>query len=431
MSNLEHAINDVEAALTQRMQLAGTESQQTTTPPHCVLLVDNDAVGLRQITHLLTALGFKEIVEVSDTTAAMQEIDRHGNYINLLLCDLNLPEEDGIEFLRRMGDNGFQGCIILVRNKEGALLQSSVELADPEGLCLPGSLNKPVTREALLNQLNEPCKNHEDRSQKAINRSDLPEAILEGLRDDEFKIYFQPKVDISTLKPVGIEALARWWRHGNMIAPEIFIPVAEQHGLVDQLSEMLLTKALIGANRLSEAGFPLSIAVNLSANWVSNAQIPDFIQASIHATGLKVDKVILEITKTGAPTDLTQTIDILTRLHRKGFRLSVDDFGIGYSSVEQLQSVPFSEIKLDFNLIREACAVNAMARSVLSSSVEAAAKLNLSTVAKGIETQQDLDLAMELGCDQVQGWFIARPMDFDELIAWLHTWRPMARQRSE
>ena len=140
---------------------------------------------------------------------------------------------------------------------------------------------------------------------------------------------------------------------------------------------------------------------------------------------MKVDKVILEINKAGAPTDLTQTIDILTRLHRKGFCLSVDDFGIGYSSVEQLQDVPFSEIKLDFNIIREACAVNAMARTVLSSSVEMATKLNLSTVAKGIETQQDMDLAMELGCDQVQGWFIARPMHFDELMEWLHTWKPV------
>lgn len=370
------------------------------------------------------ALHFAELAENLENCARQGRIEE----ADILLDNLEHAISDVETALNRriqLTGTANQHTKALARNKEDTLLQSSAKLADHEKLCGLGSLNKPVTREPLIKRLNEPGKNHEEATRKAVNRSDLPEAILEGLRDDEFKVYFQPKVDVATLKPVGIEALARWWRHGNMIAPEIFIPVAEQHGLVDQLSEILLTKALIGANRLAEAGFPLDIAVNLSANWVSNAQIPDFIQASIHATGLKVNKVILEITKTGAPTDLTQTIDILTRLHRKGFKLSVDDFGIGYSSVEQLQAVPFSEIKLDFNLIREACAVNSLARRVLSSSVGVAAKLNLSTVAKGIETQQDLDLAKELGCDQVQGWFIARPMDFDELIEWLHTWKPV------
>ncbi len=421
LTNLEHAISDVETALSGRIQFAEPVNRQTT-QPHCIQLVDNEATGLQQIAVMLTALGVKEIVEVKNTTTALQEIERHGDTINLLLCDLNLPPADSIDFLHRINEKGFEGCIALMRKKQHLLPQSTEALTYAEELY---NVDKPSTPEILIKPLNESCKIHNDGTRISVNRSDLPEAILEGLRNDEFKVYFQPKVDIVTLKPVGIEALARWWRHGNMIAPEIFIPVAEQHGLIDQLSEMLLTKALIGASRLAEAGFPLSIAVNLSSNWVSNAQIPDFIQASIHATGLKVDKVILEITKTGAPTDLTQTIDILTRLHRKGFRLSIDDFGIGYSSVEQLHSVPFSEIKLDFNLIREACAVNAMARTALTSSVEMATKLNLSTVAKGIETQQDLDLAMELGCNQVQGWFIARPMHFDELIEWLQTWKPV------
>jgi len=422
LANLEQALADVEAALSRRIQLAESANPQATASPHSVLLIDDDAEGPRQIAAMLTALGMKEIIKVNNTAAASQEIDRRGDTIDLLLCALNLPATSNIEFLRRMDEKGFGGCIILARNKEDPLSQATTALTDPDDLRI---LDKPAVGTALTKSLNEPCKTRENATRTSSNRNDLPEAILDGLSNDEFKVYFQPKVDIATLKPVGIEALARWWRHGNMIAPEIFIPVAEQHGLVSQLSEMLLTKALIGASRLTEAGFPLSIAVNLSANWVSNAQIPDFIQASIHATGLKVDKVILEITKTGAPTDLTQTIDILTRLHRKGFRLSVDDFGVGYSSVEQFKTVPFSEIKLDFNFIREACAVNAMARTALSSSVEMAAKLNLSIVAKGIETQQDLDLAMALGCNQVQGWFIARPMNFDELMEWLHTWKPI------
>ena len=284
LTNLERAISDVETALSRHIQLAGPVNRQTTTHPHYVQLVDNEATGLQQIAVMLTALGVKEIVEVNNTTTALQEIERRGDTINLLLCGLNLPPADSIEFLHRINEKGFEGCITLMRNKEHLLPQSTEALAYSEGLRI---VDKPTPPEILIKPLNESCKIDNDGTRISVNRSDLPEAILEGLRNDEFKVYFQPKVDIVTLKPVGIEALARWWRHGNMIAPEIFIPVAEQHGLIDQLSEMLLTKALIGASRLAEAGFPLSIAVNLSANWVSNTQIPDFIPGQHSCNGLE------------------------------------------------------------------------------------------------------------------------------------------------
>lgn len=418
LRELEHALTDVEAAMVFQPQPAPASVAAAFTPPGCVLVVDDDAVIRRQITLLLTSLGVPEVLTAVSGMAGLKEVERHGNRINLLLCDLNMPEMDGIEFLRSMTEIGYQGGIILVSGVDDRLLQSAVELASLHGLCLLGSLAKPMTREALIALLNEPCGKLTSVVRKVSEHSVAPEDIQEGLRNNEFDIYFQPKVDAYTLKPVGVEALARWRRQDVIIPADAFIVAAEHFNLIAQLSEVLLIKAFIGSVRISEAGFPLTVAVNVSALWLSDVNLPDFIQASIHATGLKAENVILEITETGLMADLTKVLDIMTRLRLKGFKLSIDDFGTGYSSMEQLQRIPFSELKLDRTFVQSA-AENATARTILSSSVEMAAKLKLTTVAEGVESQDDLDRIRGLGCDLAQGWFIAKPMPIDELIDWL------------
>ena len=418
LMELENGLSDVENAIINQSPLAATESMDMLTLPGCVLVVDDDAVVRRQITLMLTALGVSEVLAADSGIAGLKEVERHGNRINMLLCDLNMPEMDGIEFLRRMSEIRYQGGIILVSGVDDRLLQTAVELASLQGLRLYGSVGKPLTREALIALLNEPCDKLTHVAQKVAVQSVVAADILEGLHNNEFEIYFQPKVDASTLRPVGVEALARWRRQGVVIAADAFILAAEHHNLIAQLSEVLLIKAFIGGARIIEAGFPLSVAINLSAQWLSDVNLPDFIQASLHATGLKVENVILEITETGVMADLTKALDIMTRLRLKGFRLSIDDFGTGYSSMEQLQRIPFSELKLDRTFVQGA-ADNATARTILSASVKMASKLKLTTVAEGVETQEDLDLMRGMGCDLIQGWFIARPMPFDELIDWL------------
>ncbi|MBV5276757.1 EAL domain-containing protein, partial [bacterium] len=240
----------------------------------------------------------------------------------------------------------------------------------------------------------------------------------EGIRRNEFEVHFQPKVDATTLKAVGVEALARWQRHGKPVPPDLFITVAEQHGLIEQLSELLITQALIGGARLEEAGFPLAVAVNVSANWLSDVRLPDFIMDSIQATGFSAENLILEITETGVMADVTTALDVMSRLRLKGFKLSIDDFGTGYSSLEQLQRFPFGELKLDRSFVQGA-AEKPAARAILASTLELAIKLKLSTVAEGVETQAELDLVRGLGCHLVQGWLIAKAMPVDILIEWL------------
>jgi PAS domain S-box-containing protein len=426
LRELEHALNDVEAAASRieataeqgQLPVSTPPAAAATPPPRRALVVDDDPVARKQIGMLLGALGVADILTVEGGETALAELQRAQQPFDLLVCDLNMPGMDGIEFLRRLADIAYHGSLILCSGVEDRLLQTAADLTSAKGLSLRGALKKPMTRDALARLLaTSPARSGPAgaaRATVAVSPNDLQE----GIRLDEFSVHYQPKVDARTLRVVGVEALARWTHAGKQVSPDAFITAAERHGLIIPLSEMLVSKALVGGARLAAAGFPLMVAVNLSANWLADIRLPEFIMATINATEFRAENLILEITETGVMADVATSLDVMTRLRLKGFKLSIDDFGTGYSSMEQLQRIPFGELKLDRAFVQGA-AEKPAARAILSSTLEMARKLNLSTVAEGVETQADLDLVRGLGCDLVQGWFIAKAMPLEQLIEWV------------
>ncbi|AFL73327.1 EAL domain-containing protein [Thiocystis violascens] len=424
LAELDDAIGDLEAAA-QRLTVALPPSLAERAPlppeilPRRVLVLDDDAIARRQTGMLLALLGVGEILTVDSGEAALAEIERVGGAgIDLLITDLRMPGMDGIEFLRRLAASGYPGDLVISSGVDERLLHTAADLIRAKGLYLRGAIRKPMTRAALtdlLTSAREPLA----RSVQAAVADIAPGEILDGLRRDEFSMHFQPKVDANTLRVVGLEALARWRRGGCQVRPDLFIGAAERHGSIIPLSQALLAKTLNDGVKLTAAGFPLTIAFNLSADWLSDIHLPEFILDSIQTSGFAAENLILEITETTLLSDPDIAMDVLTRLRLKGFKLSIDDFGTGYSSMEQLRRIPFGELKLDRGFVRGASERPAV-RAILSASVEMARKLGLTTVAEGVETQADLDLVRGLGCDLVQGWLIAKPMPLDELIAWLH-----------
>lgn len=242
--------------------------------------------------------------------------------------------------------------------------------------------------------------------------------ILEGIRGNEFEIHFQSKVDTLTLQVAGVEALARWRHKGQYVSPSVFIAAAEQHDLIEMLSEALLSKALVGSARLAEDGFPLPVSINFSAKWLANRHLPELIIACVVGTGLKPDDVTLEITEAGLADGMVTALNALARLRGKGFKLSIDDFGAGSLSLEQLGRLDVEEIKIDGGVVHRATQESA-ARSILASTIDIARELKATSVAQGVETREHLDLVRGAGCDQVQGWLIAPPMPVADLSVWL------------
>jgi EAL domain-containing protein (putative c-di-GMP-specific phosphodiesterase class I) len=299
------------------------------------------------------------------------------------------------------------------------LLHTAVTLAGLLRLHLLGSLSKPVSPDDLLSLLNQPIGNLTKIVKKVAEQDLSPEDILEGLYKNEFDVYFQPKVDTVSLRPIGVESLARWRRHGVIIPADAFIMAAEHYGLISQLSELLLIKTFFGRARLAALGHPLTVSVNLSSHWMLDANLPEFIQASLHATGLKADNVVLEISESLILNDMAKAQEVMGRLSAKGFKICVDNFGVRCSSLEKFTRLPLDEIKWDRSFVQRAVD-NVSARMILEANVDMANKLNLPSVAEGVETQEELEMARELGCTHVQGWFIGKAMPIDELIGWLY-----------
>lgn len=275
---------------------------------------------------------------------------------------------------------------------------------EAEGRC--GELEKALADFESASAEAVPCG---DCCGGSIAAEEMRQAILR----DEFEVYFQPKVDAASLQPVCVEALARWHsdRHG-WVPPEVFIRLAERHDLIGPLSELLLTKALFGGARLDRAGFPLTIAVNLSASWLAQPQLPEFILATLRAVGMPAGRVVLEIAEAEALDVAPAVLDGMERLRRQGLGFSIGGLTKAGWSPDWLRCMGFGQLKLG-RALRNA------AHTTLPSRLEQVRALGIAMVAEGVETPEDLEWARALNCGLVQGHLIATAMPLEDLLRWL------------
>ncbi len=387
-----------------------------------ILVVDDDHIMHKMTKLMLNDLGVRNVHSALSGQRALEIIEDQQQVIDVVICDLNMPEMDGIEFIRHMAKQEFSGSLILTSGEDIRILKTVEKLAIEHNLHVLGVMKKPVAPAKLIQMLQMLEQVNLEKSIitiEAFSVEDLSKAISNG----EMDTYFQPKVDIHTHKVVGMEALVRWNHptHG-FITPELFVPLAEDNNLIRELTLAVCKQALRHAARLQQQGFDLNISINLSVDALSDLSWPDKISSEIEAHGLQASQITLEITESRLMEHISVALEILSRLSLKRFTLSIDDFGTGYSSMEQLQRIPFSELKIDRAFVRGA-SEEASARAILESSVLLAKKLGMKVVAEGVETVEDWNIVAELGCDQVQGYYIARPMPADRLYEWLCQWK--------
>jgi EAL domain-containing protein (putative c-di-GMP-specific phosphodiesterase class I) len=272
--------------------------------------------------------------------------------------------------------------------------------------------------------MNQPVSSGSSGNALAVPEFTLDE-IVDGLRAGEFEPFFQPKVRIATGEVIGAEALARW-RHPRrgVIPPHAFVKALEQAGNIDALTRAMLGKAARFCRDVIETGRPFMVAVNLSIRSLSDLKVADDITEIVRRQHLDPQHVVLEITESAATTDARRVLENLARLRMKGFELSIDDYGTGYSSLEQLTRIPFTELKIDQSFVTHAGRRDS-ARVILASSLDMARKLKLRAVAEGVETSANWNLLVDLGCDIAQGYFISRPMSADDFLEWLGAWPKM------
>ena len=240
-------------------------------------------------------------------------------------------------------------------------------------------------------------------------------ALLAAIDRGEISVVFQPKITCARHEPVGFEALAQWRRpDGTLVPTHGFVTMAERAGLIGRLTEHVVDGALSWFGRVPEH---LTLAINLSPLSLDDMDTVSRLVDRCAAWGIAPERIVLEMTETAAMRDPIATLGVLTRLRVKGFRVSIDDFGIGYSSIAQLAHLPFSELKIDGSFVR-GMAHSRENRSIVSAMVGLGHSLGLVVAGEGVEDAAALRLLADLGCDHAQGFFIAPPLPADEAAAW-------------
>lgn len=233
---------------------------------------------------------------------------------------------------------------------------------------------------------------------------------------------YQPKVRLPDGSLAGVEALMRWEDPDlGMVEPSRFIPLAEEHGLIDELTLWGLRTILRQWLEWRDQGIDTAIAFNISALSLQHLDFPDLVERMCRGLGVPTDRLALELTE-GATQPLVKLMDTLTRFRIKGIGLAIDDFGTGYSSLMQLRQLPFTDVKLDQNFVMDVDR-SRDSRLIIRSIIELAHGLGLIATAEGVETVNQLRTLAELGCDQAQGYLISEPMAPEALKSWKQGFR--------
>lgn len=388
------------------------------------MLLDDDPFMLKLMTHMLAQLGYSHVVACDGGSKALQYLSDPQEVVDLIFLDINMPGMDGVEFIRRLVDRRYAGSVILVSGENNRILESVEKLIEAHRLIALGHLQKPVKPDALAKLLSllKPRVGGRGRAQRISRHSYTAENLGVAIREGQLVNYYQPKVALATREVVGFESLVRWQHPTEgLVAPDQFIGLAAENGLITGVTEVVLRSAMKQARDWSRAGHQIPIAVNVSMDDLTALDFPDRAADLATAIGVEPQLITLEVTEGQVMRQLSTVLDVLSRLSLKRFRLAIDDFGTGHSSLAQLRDLPFDELKIDRGFVHGAL-TDGTRRAICSASLRMAHQLQMQVVGEGIEDLDDWEFLSHLGCDVGQGYYIARPMPAVEVLMWLEGW---------
>lgn len=254
-----------------------------------------------------------------------------------------------------------------------------------------------------------------EMNKKAMERMQIENELRKALENEEFVLYYQPFVNLNDGKIIGCEALIRWQPPGKgMVAPDVFIPIAEESGLIVEIGEWVINEACRQCMAWQQHGHSdLNVAVNLSARQFIKKNLLGVVKKAISASGVNSKNLELELTESMIMEYAGESIEELHALSALGVQLSIDDFGTGYSSLSYLKKFPLNKLKIDRSFVAD-LGFDADDAAIVEATIVLGHALNLTVIAEGVETSQQLQFLKNKGCDEMQGYYFSRPVPAEE-----------------
>lgn len=379
------------------------------------LFVLNDRGGLEVVSRVGESVGFN--VVFFETADEFLDSAVHQRPVAVFL-DLVMDETDGVEVIRKLSESRYKGKVgLFTETVDEKVLLTAFRLGKTYGLDMIEPFRLPFVESRLQDLFQSWWK-----ANYSISRQDLTAAI----QDKQLRVYYQPKVQLdlsSGSTPITeVEALVRWIHPQlGIVSPGLFIPLAEQSGLIGSLTDEVIALALQQIRDWAGVGLKLDVGVNLSLHSLNDLTFPDRLEDDCNQLEVLPSNLILEITETAAMGNSPVLPDVLTRLRLKGFALAMDDFGTGYSSLVQLYRMPFSELKIDQSFLMESDRSDE-ARIIIRSIMNLAQNLGLMTCAEGVETASAVEFCRSIGCEKLQGYIVSKPLPADEIARFITHW---------
>ncbi len=337
---------------------------------------------------------------------------------DVVVANHNMADYDGFRLIEMITDLDYSPSIVLVCDDDPVVRQKIREHAMAYSIDLLGTLSSPVSRDMLVSTLVDVADL--GGADTEGSRSGLAESeFMRGLMTDGLSPVFQPKVNLRNGRVVGAEAFARWSAPGGgLLGAGAVIKVAREQGHMDVLTYRMLELALQQQGKWRGEGKDVPLSVNISSVNLRKTDFADVVSGLADQFGVDPSMVRLEITEADFDVDDRIPLENLGRLHARGFGLGLDDFGAGFAPLMKLKSIPFDEIVIDRSFLARA-AEDQTARIIFETAIDLVKRLKLSSTVEGVETEEQLKLAKDVGADVAQGYLIGKPMSANEFLIWI------------
>ncbi len=376
-----------------------------------VALIVDDEEGIRHfVQHVAESVGL-QTVQASGGAAALQVLKTLTPAI--VVMDMQMPNGDGVQLIQGIAGLGLKCKVVILSGSDHRLLDVTNEIARQRGVDIGATLQKPVRFDDLrtcLASLYTTLTPFSAEALRTVLESDIP--IL----------HYQPKIRLSDGHFAGVEALLRLKDAGGRpVPPDYALSIAEQSDLMSLLNQRVFEAAVRQCRAWHQMGLELDVAVNLSASGSFDHELPARLAALCETQTVAPHCVIIEMTESALDISNLVAMETMVRLRLLGFRLSIDDFGTGHSSLVRLRRLPFSELKIDrsFAIGLDQGGENAV---IVRSLAQLAQNLELHSVIEGVEEEAAYHFAAEAGCGEAQGYHIAKPMPAEEIRQFAQTW---------